>query len=113
MPSQTRLLRKSYAMSRMGKAIERAIAAPNSKEKTRAAKWAAAWGLLCGIKTNGTYLRSDAATTDERNDSSEQIEIPPMESAVRAVSATMPPAFTLDQDGDEASPGTQGSAAPH
>jgi len=113
MSSQTRLLRKSYAMSRMGKAIERAISAPNSKEKTRAAKWAAAWGLLCGITTNGTYLRSDAVVTDEGKESPEQIEIPPMESAVECVSATMPPAFALDQDGDEASPGTRGSAAPH
>jgi hypothetical protein len=50
-------LRKSYAMHRMAKAIERAIEGKTSGEKERAARWAAAWGLLCGIKTSGVRLR--------------------------------------------------------
>ncbi|HEX9173757.1 MAG TPA: hypothetical protein VF861_13960, partial [Telluria sp.] len=60
MASQHRLLIKSYAMARMGMAIERAITARTSKEKTRAARWAAAWGLLCGINTKQLVLRNDA-----------------------------------------------------
>ncbi|MFL6658835.1 MAG: hypothetical protein ACJ8GW_12235 [Massilia sp.] len=50
MKSSDRFLRKSYAMQRMAIAIERAIAAATPKEKSRAARWAAAWGLLCDIK---------------------------------------------------------------
>ena len=50
-------LRKSYAMHRMALAIERAIQGATSKEKERAARWAAAWGLLCGIKTPAARLR--------------------------------------------------------
>lgn len=84
MASQTRLLRKSYAMTRMGKAIARAISAPNSKDKTRAAQWAAAWGLLCGIHTNQSYLRNDVTQPEPRprRRSSDQIEIPPIEFSV-------------------------------
>lgn len=39
-------------------AIERAIKCPTEKEKERAARWAAAWGLLCGIRAKGVRLRS-------------------------------------------------------
>jgi len=53
-------LRKSYAMRRMAKAIERAIVASTGVEKERAARWAAAWGVLCGIKTEGMSLRRHA-----------------------------------------------------
>lgn len=49
--------RKTKAMQRMGKAIDRAIAAPSIREKEQAARWAAAWGLLCGIRTSGLRLR--------------------------------------------------------
>lgn len=42
----------------MALAIERAIEARSGKEKERAARWAAAWGLLCGIKTNRVHLRA-------------------------------------------------------
>lgn len=63
-------LRKSYAMHRMARAIERAIAAQGGKEKERAARWAAAWGLLCGIKTEGVAPRRNgidaAATSTQR-----------------------------------------------
>ena len=59
-------LRKSYAMHRMALAIERAIQGATSKEKERAARWAAAWGLLCGIKTPAVRLR--------RNDVGDELE---------------------------------------
>lgn len=39
-------------------AIERAIERPTVKEKERAARWAAAWGLLCGIQTLGVNLKA-------------------------------------------------------
>ena len=51
MKNRYRFLRKSYAMDRMARAIERAIEATTIKEKDHAARWAAAWGMLCGIKT--------------------------------------------------------------
>ncbi|WP_219933206.1 hypothetical protein [Massilia glaciei] len=41
--------KKSYAMRRMAKAIERAISEEAPERKERAARWAAAWGLHCGI----------------------------------------------------------------
>lgn len=60
MPNSSRLLRKSYAMSRMGKAIQRAIAAVSNGEKTQAARWASAWGSVIGIPTVPAYGRSAA-----------------------------------------------------
>jgi hypothetical protein len=53
-----RYARKSYAMRRMTLAIERAIKRPTRGEKERAARWAAAWGLLCGIRTEGVKLKA-------------------------------------------------------
>lgn len=58
MKNLRRVTRKSYAMKRMASAIDRAIHAPTSAEKERSARWAAAWGLLCGINTNSSRLRS-------------------------------------------------------
>jgi hypothetical protein len=52
-----RLARKSYAMHRMALALDRAIALRTGAQKERAARWAAAWGLLCGIQTQGVRLR--------------------------------------------------------
>lgn len=49
--------RKAYAMMRMAQAIGRAIDAPSTAEKDRAARWAAAWGLIGGIMTPGVRLR--------------------------------------------------------
>jgi hypothetical protein len=57
MKIRNRFLRKSYAMQRMSLAIQRAIENTDSKEKERAARWAAAWGLLCGIRTQEVRLR--------------------------------------------------------
>jgi hypothetical protein len=58
MKNHRRVTRKSYAMKRMANAIERAIHAESPSEKERSARWAAAWGLLCGINTNTARLRS-------------------------------------------------------
>ena len=41
----------------MGKAIGRAIQAVSSEDQARAIRWAAAWGLLCGIRSPGVRLR--------------------------------------------------------
>lgn len=49
---------KSYAMDRMARALERAIEASTITEKERAARWAAAWGLLCDIRTTRVRLKN-------------------------------------------------------
>lgn len=49
---------KSYAMDRMARALERAIEAKTITEKERAARWAAAWGLLCDIRTTRVRLKN-------------------------------------------------------
>jgi hypothetical protein len=79
MKTKSRLQRKSYALQRMATAIERAVEVRTSKEKERAARWVAAWGLLCGIKTSSVRLRSsDVARPpdDRRPHSSDPISIP-------------------------------------
>jgi hypothetical protein len=58
MRAMDRQQRKSYGMRRMGKAIGRAIQAPSSEQQARAIRWAAAWGLLCGIRSPGVRLRN-------------------------------------------------------
>jgi hypothetical protein len=80
MKTRYRFLRKSYAMHRMARAIERAIEARTGKEKERAAKWAAAWGLLCGINTRRVRLRSSEIKPHVDDDawrSFTQIMLPP------------------------------------
>lgn len=57
MNSRKRKERKTYAMLRMVAAIGRAIASPTPAEKDRAARWAAAWGVVSGIRTRGIRLR--------------------------------------------------------
>lgn len=48
-------------------ALERAIKRPTRKEKEHAARWAAAWGLLCGIRTEGVRLKAgDVQSLDSR-----------------------------------------------
>ena len=49
--------RKAYGLSRMAKAIDRAIDAPSDEEKARAARWVSAWGAISGIYTPGIRLR--------------------------------------------------------
>lgn len=57
MDQRYRKEKKSYAMLRMVQAIGRAIASPSSADKAKAARWAAAWGVLSGIRTPGVRLR--------------------------------------------------------
>jgi hypothetical protein len=50
--------RKLYAMKRMSLALQRAAAArPLGPSTDRALRWAAAWGLLAGIRTPRTRIR--------------------------------------------------------
>lgn len=51
--------KKSYAMLRMAAAIRRAIDSASPADKDRAARWAAAWGVVSGIRTPGIRLRRD------------------------------------------------------
>jgi hypothetical protein len=79
MKNPDRSLRKSYAMERMASAIDRAIGCRTGKEKERAARWAAAWGLLCGIRTEGVKLRRNDIRPEVEESGrcpSDQIEIP-------------------------------------
>ncbi len=82
MKTRHRFLRKSYAMHRMALAIERAIVARTGKEKERAARWAAAWGLLCGINTRRVRLRPSEVKPhpEALGQAVEQITIPPLPS---------------------------------
>jgi hypothetical protein len=57
MKRRIRYERKIYAMLRMAEAIGRAIASDLPAEKDRAARWAAAWGVISGIRTPGVRLR--------------------------------------------------------
>ena len=51
--------RKTYAMQRMAEAIERAIRSDLPQEQERARRWAAAWGVVSGIRSSGIRLRRD------------------------------------------------------
>ena len=44
-------------MLRMVEAIGRAIDSPTDAEKEKAARWAAAWGVISGIRSPGIRLR--------------------------------------------------------
>jgi hypothetical protein len=48
--------KKSYAMLRMGRALERAITTNLITDKDRGARWAAAWGLVAGISNKAVRL---------------------------------------------------------
>ena len=61
--------RKSYAMLRMVAAIGRAIHSSTSAEKDRAARWAAAWGIIGGIRSRGIRLRRDVLSGERRRPS--------------------------------------------
>ncbi len=60
MNNPVRKEKKTYAMLRMVEAIGRAIHSPSDAEKQRAARWAAAWGLVSGIRTRGIRLRRNS-----------------------------------------------------
>lgn len=84
MKQHYRLVRKPYALRRMAAAIDRAIHGRTSKERARAAKWAAAWGTLCGIVTSGVTLRdNDIAPVRSRlrRRATDHIDIPASVSA--------------------------------
>ncbi|MGZ8321361.1 MAG: hypothetical protein ACXWVD_19850 [Telluria sp.] len=49
--------RKAYAMQRMATAIARAIRSESPIEQERAKRWAAAWGVISGIRSSGVRLR--------------------------------------------------------
>jgi hypothetical protein len=50
--------RKLYAMKRMSIALARASSArPFGPATDQALRWAAAWGMVCGIRTPHTPLR--------------------------------------------------------
>ena len=49
--------RKAYAMQRMAEAIGRAIRSDSAQEQERAKRWAAAWGVVSGIRSSGIRLR--------------------------------------------------------
>lgn len=58
--------RKSYAMLRMVEAIGRAIKSSAPADKDRAARWAAAWGVISGIRSPGIRLRRDVLCDERR-----------------------------------------------
>ena len=49
--------RKTYAMQRMSAAIGRAMRSESAQEQERARRWAAAWGVVSGIRSSGVRLR--------------------------------------------------------
>ena len=57
MNQRVRKERKSYAMLRMAEAIRRAVGSSSDAEKDKAARWAAAWGVVSGIRSPGVRLR--------------------------------------------------------
>ncbi len=66
MKQRVRKERKIYAMLRMAQAIGRAIESPSSAEKDKAARWAAAWGVIGGIRSPGVRLRRDVLSDERR-----------------------------------------------
>ena len=66
MKREIKIERKNYAMLRMIAAISRAIDSDVPAEKDRAARWAAAWGALSGIRSPGVRLRRNVLTGGKR-----------------------------------------------
>ena len=58
-----RFLLKTYALQRMGIALVRSVAARTADEKEIAARWAAAWGYLCGIDSDVVRLKPGRASS--------------------------------------------------
>lgn len=58
--------RKAYAMQRMVEAIGRAIRSESPQEKERAKRWAAAWGVVGGIRSRGIRLRRNVLSDARR-----------------------------------------------
>jgi hypothetical protein len=66
MENRIRKEKKAYAMHRMVEAIGRAIDSDSTVEKDRAARWAAAWGAMGGIRSPGVRLRRDVLIDKRR-----------------------------------------------
>ena len=66
MKRRIKLERKTYALLRMAVAIGRAMGANATADKDRAARWAAAWGLVGGIRSPGVRLRSSVLLDKRR-----------------------------------------------
>lgn len=67
MDHRIRKEKKSYAMLRMVAAIGRAIHSDSTAEKDKAARWAAAWGALGGIRSPGVRLRRNVLIDRRRS----------------------------------------------
>ena len=85
MKNSYQFVRKSYAMQRMAESIERAIQASTSAEKERAARWAAAWVLLCGIMTATVNVRRSDVNIHGQSKASRASD--QADSATRTISA--------------------------
>jgi hypothetical protein len=66
MKFRVRKERKTYAMLRMVEAIGRAIDSELPADKDRAARWAAAWGVIGGIRSPGIRLRRSVLAGGKR-----------------------------------------------
>lgn len=53
-------------MLRMIGAISRAISSTSPADKDRAARWAAAWGVISGIRSPGVRLRRNVLSDEKR-----------------------------------------------
>jgi len=62
-----KLERKRYAMWRMAEAIRRAIRSTKPADKIQAARWAAAWGVVSGIRSPGVRLRRTVLSGGSRS----------------------------------------------
>lgn len=81
MKKRYRFVRKSYAMKRMTVAIARAMQATSAWESEQALRWVAAWGMLCGIKTDSVRLRNSELAPEPESSArlpSGDIEVPSM-----------------------------------
>lgn len=67
MSHRIRKEKKTYAMLRMVAAIGRAIHSESATEKDKAARWAAAWGALGGIRSPGVRLRRNVLIDRRRS----------------------------------------------
>lgn len=67
MNHRVRKEKKTYAMLRMVAAIGRAIQTDSTVEKDKAARWAAAWGALGGIRSPGVRLRRNVLIDRRRS----------------------------------------------
>lgn len=96
-------------MRRMAVAIERAIDAITIHEKDAAARWAAAWGMLCGIKTKAVLVRhSEVIRIHALSDTelgAASIAFPAASAPAKPDNAALLPVSQVQHVGDSASLG--------